>query len=92
MMAIAITTVAHAVPPPQVRRVVVVRCGATAIYESLAARYAHDPVTLIVYDRRRESRSVGSNERRGSLDAEILRTRGFYVQRVVTPPKATASE
>jgi hypothetical protein len=91
-MAIAMTTIERAVPPAQVQRVVVVRCGATKIYESLAAKYAHDLATLIVYDRRRESRPVGSDERRGSPDAEILRTRGFYVQRVMTPPKATACE
>src|SRR5436853_7916181 len=45
-MAIAITTKEHAGPPPQVRRVIVVRRGATKIYEALSTKYTDDAATL----------------------------------------------
>jgi hypothetical protein len=65
-----------------VRRLIIVRRDATAVYDELQVRFANDPITLILYDRRRPSGLSGSWQ---SEEAEILETRGFYVLRLRGP-------
>jgi hypothetical protein len=70
-----------------VRRLIIVRRDAKPVYEELHVRFANDPITLIVYDRRQPSTlsASGQQERRRSEEAEILETRGFYVLRLRYP-------
>lgn len=70
-----------------VRRLIIVRRDAKSVYDELHVRFANDPITLIVYDRRQPSSlaASGQQERRRSEEAEILETRGFYVLRLRCP-------
>lgn len=83
-MAIAQTVVAPSVPLVRILRVVIVRLGDTELHDKLVLKWSADPATVVLYDRRSVPRSsVGPCERRHRDDAEILRTRGFYVQRLL---------
>src|SRR5947207_12920398 len=70
-----------------VRRLIIVRRDAKPVHDELHVRFANDPVTLIVYDRRQRPRlsASGQQERRRSEEAGILTTRGFYVVRLRGP-------
>jgi hypothetical protein len=76
------------------RRLIIVRCDAKAVYEELHVRFANDPVTLIIYDRRQASTpsTSGPQERRRSEEAGILETRGFYVLRLRGPRRVRNEE
>ena len=73
------------------RRIVVVRAGATALYRALARRFADDPATLVIVDRRRGRRDASiprqRTDRRFPQDTEVLLGRGFYVVRVRPEPR-----
>ena len=69
-------------------RLVIVRRGATELFETLRRRFVEDPQTCVMWDkrsvdRRAESRRVPNNrrrrERRQPLDPSILAERGFFV-------------
>jgi hypothetical protein len=76
-------------------RVIIVRRGATDVYAHLRSRFAHDPKTVIMYDRRTGERrglqqrlpqECVAERRRGerrlpSNDPEILIERGFFATR-----------
>jgi hypothetical protein len=63
-------------------RLVIVRAGATMIHRELAARFALDPGTLIMFDRRRTVGSRCPRDRRWPSDMqEVLERRGYYVVR-----------
>lgn len=69
------------------RRVVIVRCDATELYEQLTARFAGDGQTVVIYDRRRTARiGTGSRERRQRGEARVLTQRGFYAIRPARSP------
>jgi hypothetical protein len=78
-----------------VRRLIIVRRGDAELFEQLQRRYACEPDTLVVYDRRAGSRRRATQSpaasrrrirRRFPDGAVILATRGYYVVRV--HPKA----
>ena len=80
----------HAMTRP--RRVIVVRPGDAEVYERLRERFANDPDTVVIYDRRsgprrgagsrqRPADERRSGERRFPQDHAILLGRGFYVAR-----------
>jgi hypothetical protein len=71
------------------RRLLIVRSGAVDVYERLRRQFARDPATVIIYDRRSQSRRRGDQagrdvperrrrERRLSYEIDVLRARGFY--------------
>ena len=72
-------------------RLIIVRRGATELFEALRARFAGDPATRILWDRREgdEARSGVTpagpagppGDRRGPQDPRILATRGFFATR-----------
>ena len=78
-----------------VRRLMIVRRGATNVYEQLQKAFGDDHKTVIVYDRRSRSRRDGVDEARGLHDlarerrpaeeADILNVRGFYSTRSRPP-------
>jgi hypothetical protein len=72
------------------RRLIIIRQGDTELFEELRARFAGDPETLVVYDRRSGSRrrvkrqgvpERRRGERRLPHDPDILANRGFFVTR-----------
>jgi hypothetical protein len=72
------------------KRLIIVRAGATELYDLLRVRFGHDPETLILYDRRsgprRSRRQTPPVERRRAerrlpQDPAILDSRGFFVTR-----------
>ena len=72
------------------KRLVIIRTGDTKLYEEFRARFADDPETLIIYDRRSGSRrrlkrqnvpERRRGERRLPHDPDILTNRGFFVTR-----------
>ena len=64
-------------------RVVIVRCGATELYEQLRLRFV-DGATTVIYDRRRTTRTdTGERERRQREEDDALTHRGFYVIRPI---------
>jgi hypothetical protein len=75
------------------RRLVIVRRGATELYEQLEAQFREDPDTVVLWDRRlgagrRRADQVGAvarqtGDRRLPQDPTILVTRGFWVTRAV---------
>jgi hypothetical protein len=64
-------------------RLVVVRRGETALFESLEKQFATDPETRVIWDRRLVDRRHG--ERRFPDGMTALRDRGFFVTRAVGP-------
>ena len=65
-------------------RIVIVRCGATELYEHLKAKFAGDELTVVIYDRRTGAGAGGSaGGRRRREEAEALARRGFYVIRPI---------
>ncbi|HEV8309202.1 MAG TPA: hypothetical protein VGW35_16200 [Methylomirabilota bacterium] len=87
---------------PPVARLVIVRRGAPELFQVLRARYADDPTTAVIWDRRiiedrrRTVRKVSVERRRGprrfSVDSTaILNTRGFFVARAVRAPVPASS-
>lgn len=72
------------------KRLIIIRQGDTKLFTELRARFADDPETLVIYDRRSGSRrrlkrqSVPERrrgERRLPHDPDILANRGFFVAR-----------
>ena len=72
------------------KRLVIIRAGDIKLYQEFRKRFADDPETLIIYDRRSGSRrrlkrqSVPERrrgERRLPHDPGILANRGFFVAR-----------
>ena len=72
------------------KRLVIIRAGDTKLYKEFRARFADDPETLIIYDRRSGSRrrlkrqgvpERRHGERRLPHDPDILANRGFFVTR-----------
>jgi hypothetical protein len=74
------------------QRLVIVQRGEVRLFEQLRARFGDDKDTVIVYDRRLNTRrgasraqSSGSErrrrERRSADEGWILKERGFYVSR-----------
>jgi hypothetical protein len=68
------------------RRLIIVRRGDTALFEELRRRFADDPRTLVIYDRRGAPRaaqeeSCCQEQRRWPEDGKALSERGFYVSR-----------
>jgi len=72
------------------KRVVVVRRGDVALFECLSERFANDPGTVVMYDRRRAVRAPAAmpggtgrdrreSNRRWPQEANVLHERGFYV-------------
>ena len=81
-MAIQFQAVQGAESP--VHRLIIVRRGAAALYDELCTRWRYDPGTVVMFDRRLTPRlpgQAGGQRRRNTSD--ILRERGFYVQRLV---------
>jgi hypothetical protein len=76
----------------EVRRLIIVRPDDADLLQRLQRRYANDPHTMILYDRRssasrrRVSEIVASNRRRASrrfpLDSSIIKRRGYVVVRI----------
>ena len=68
---------------PYVRRLIIVRQGATEVYEQLQRRYDGDAETVLIYDRRLPLTvcPFAREHRRRSGEARIIETRGFYVLR-----------
>src|SRR5690242_20464748 len=69
-----------------VRRVIIVRRGEAALFESLRERFVKDAATVVMYDRRMSARStgaddgyIGDQDRRWPHDDSVLFERGFYV-------------
>lgn len=80
------------------RRLIIIRRGDTELSKDLRARFADDPETLVIYDRRSTSRrrlkrqTVSErrrSERRLPHDPEILANRGFFVTRAVRSRSAS---
>jgi hypothetical protein len=78
--------------PPRFTRIIVLRRGATPLFRDLQGRFAGDPDTHLIWDRRVADRRamvqpVVENRRRGErrfpLNIGILLTRGFLVARAV---------
>jgi hypothetical protein len=72
------------------RRLIIIRRGDTELFEELRARFAEDPDTIVMYDRRSGSRrrlkrqgvpERRHGERRLPHDPDILANRGFFVTR-----------
>jgi hypothetical protein len=72
------------------KRLVIVRSGATELYDLLLARFGNDPETVVLYDRRGKPRRVRRQptaverrrgERRLPQDPSILVSRGYFVTR-----------
>ena len=72
------------------RRLIIIRRGDTKLLEELRARFAEDPDTIVMYDRRSGSRrrlkrqgvpERRHGERRLPHDPDILANRGFFVTR-----------
>ena len=71
------------------KRVVVVRRGDVALFECLSERFANDPGTVVLYDRRRTARAAAGvawgqgdgrqTNRRWPQEDHVLFERGFYV-------------
>ena len=61
------------------QRLVIVRRGETALYESLAEQFRKDPETQVLWDRRVVDRRHG--ERRFPDSGAALAERGFFVTR-----------
>jgi hypothetical protein len=73
------------------RRLIIVRCGDSELFERLRSRFADDPGSVIRYDRRTTARRTERratplerrrSERRTTDDAAILAARGYFVVRV----------
>jgi hypothetical protein len=57
--------------PLRRQRIVVVKRGAIELFERLRARFADDPDTAVIWDRR-----TGRERRNGALDVPVERRRG----------------
>src|SRR5438132_10232137 len=73
----------HSMPGRSGGRIVIVRYGATELYEHLKAKFASDELTIVIYDRRTATRRGGTRERRRRDEVEALVRRGFYVIRPI---------
>jgi hypothetical protein len=65
--------------PVRPQRLVIVRRGDTALFESLTEQFAKDPETQVLWDRRMVDRRHG--ERRFPDGSAALAERGFFVTR-----------
>jgi hypothetical protein len=79
--------------PSPPNRLIIVRRGATELFLELQRRFAEDPETLMLWDRRTGDRRQAavpvlverrqSGKRRFSVDEPILSVRGFFISRAV---------
>ena len=82
-MAIQFQT-ARAPESSPVRRLIIVRRGAVALYDELCTKWWYHPGTIVMFDRRLTPRLPGrADGQRRRHNSDILRERGFYVQRLV---------
>jgi hypothetical protein len=68
--------------PIRAQRLIIVRAGATDVYEQLQRMFANEPGIRILYDRRTHpAPALGPTDRRFSQDRSILASRGFFATR-----------
>jgi hypothetical protein len=79
------------------QRLVIVRRGAIELFEDLTKRFAGDPETLVLWDRRVTDRRVAverratdrrSGDRRFPEGSSVLSERGYFVTKSAWTPRA----